>query len=85
MESAHRDPNERQLRYLFIDMPGDYRLYKDINDLHDSTRKGILHNSGILNDVVTHNGDSEGDDEHDGFDGIEVDGGPGMPHHFLPA
>ena len=46
MENAHRDPTERQLRYLFIDMPGEYRLHKDINDLHDSTRKGILHNNG---------------------------------------
>ena len=78
MESAHRDPNERQLRCLFIDMPGEYRLYKDIDDLHDWTRKGILHNGPPARPAVA----GEGDDEDDGFDRIEVYGGPGMPLSF---
>ena len=76
MESAHRDPNERQSRYFAMYMPGEYRLYKDIDDLHDWTRKGILH---IARPAVAGNGDSKGDDEDDGFDRIEVSGGPGMP------
>ena len=60
-------------------MPGEYRLYKDIIDLHDWTRKGILHNGPPARPAVAGNGDSEGDDEDDGFDRIEVSGGPGMP------
>ena len=41
--------------------------------------RGYCTTWGILNDVVTHNGDGEGGGEYDGFDRIEVDGGPGMP------
>ena len=67
MESAHRGPNERQLWYFVDDLPGEYRLYKNICHLHDSPRKGILHN------------DSEGGDEDDGFERIKVSGRPGMP------
>ena len=29
---------------VFIGMHGEYRLYKGIDDLHERTRKGILHN-----------------------------------------
>ena len=75
MEDADGHPNERQLRIVFLNVAGEYRLHKSIRDLHDWDPKGILHGGVAQAPAVAGH---LADEEPDGFDSIEPSGGPGM-------
>ena len=62
---------------FFIDAPGEYTLHKGLDDLHDRTEHGILHKAeGRMAEELA---------AGDGFDRIDVNGGPGMAlSQYLP-
>ena len=59
---------------FFVNMPGEYTLYKSLADLHDRDASGIL-----FRPTPAVAGWTRPEIGHDGFDRIEKQAGPGMP------